>query len=236
MQFIILSAMEVLKSTLIDYIPMLRVLSEPSIVREVNHLFNSSTEPMPADTRRLNVIGDIAVLVWSQRPEYVIKIKIPSSFTTHTYYYTNEGRAPVEENSLELRVRVSLQMRKIIEVEDLDRLYVPKKWSFSHGVIAEKLDLLSWDETGRRIEAMTMDEQKNVATQIWKLIYLTGNQDLSRNFLMMDDGRLAFYDTEPYGTTLEKVEKLRPRATANFLSETLFDRQLKLEVIQDFFK
>ena len=173
---------------------------------------------------------------WDRYPGYVIKIEVPSKLRMLTYCHVAEDKRPVEENSLKLRVRISRQMRRIIEEENLDRLYVPKKWAFSQGVIGEKLDLYSWDETGRKIKDMTPDEQKGVVSQIWKIVYLTGNQDLPRNFLMMRDGRIAFFDTEPYGTTLHETDTLRPHATLNFLNEPFFSYKLKAEVIQDFFK
>ena len=73
--------------------------------------------------------------------------------------------------------------------------------------------------------------QKKYIHQLWRMIYLTGNQDLPRNVRMLEDGRLALFDSEPYGMALEKIENLRPRATTNFLNETFFDYQLKLKEI-----
>lgn len=228
--------MEAVKSKLCYYFPFLESLRTPLVVQELNHLFNAVHRGLPSELNRINVIGDVAVLEWDKHPNYVIKVEVPTTVKTFTYYYTRKNRFPVEEDSLQLRVKMSYQMRKIIWEENLDRLYVPKKWTFSYGVVAEKLDILSWDETDRKIKAMTSDGQRALITQIWKLIYLTGNQDLPRNFRIMRNGQVAFYDTEPYGMTLKKIEELRPQATANFLRETFFDYRLKLEVIQDFFR
>lgn len=227
--------MEMLKTTLCYYFPILEALREPQVVRELNHLFKFH-EKIPAELHRINLTGEVAVLEWCQHPHYVIKIIDAEAFKTITYYHVRDGRFPVEEDSLELRVKVADQMRKIIQQEGLDCLHVPQKWKFSHGVVAEKLDLLSWGETEKKIKTLPIQKQKALLSQIWKLVYLTGHQDLCRNFLLMKDGRIAFYDTEPYGVTLEKVENLRPQAMRSFLSAPFFSEKLKLEVIQDFFK
>ena len=230
--------METLKTTLCYYFPILETLrgsqAEPQVVRELNDLFNSSHQRIPSELNQMNTTGRIGVFEWQRYPRYVIKVEVPGGFKTFAYYQIKRERFRVEENSLELRVKVADQMRKLIEEENLDRLYVPKKWNFSHGVVAEKLDLLSWDETDRRIKGMPLEEQKALVSQIWKIVYLLGHQDL--NLLMLSDGRMAVYDTEPCGITLEKVESLRPQAMMNFINGSFFTEKLKLEVIQDFFK
>lgn len=178
--------------------------------------------------------GKVAILASSLFPNYFLKVPIQKNSMIFTTYRAKGRTHPVEENSFQLRVPTSLKMREIVEDYSLNLLYVPQKWDLDQRILVEKLNLLSWEETVNVIKDMPDADQREYIQQIFILLRETGNQDIPRNLRFLRDQKtLALPDTEPHGTTLEKIEDLRPWAYLAFINEPLFNKELKLQALQD---
>lgn len=177
---------------------------------------------IPDGMEKMNREGSIFVLSCDRCPHFVIKIDNPLVLKVHF----GEKLFEVEENSLQLRVPTADFMRKIIFENGLNLLYVPKKWAFSKGVIAEKLDLSI--DTKKLFEEMTVAERRPFIEQLWVFVHLTGFHDIRGNVALAKiDGvaRLVIFDTEPSKSMSEAG------LVENFCAQAPFPQDEILDVI-----
>lgn len=120
------------------------------------------------------------------------------------------------------RIPMKERIRKIAELEDIP-LLVPKKFyakiPFCNKenplentfVIAEKLDVLSTQDTLKMIKSMSTSQQSLLAYRIGRLIQLSGFLDASlNNIRLTPNGEIAIIDTEPAGFLKERGEFPKP--------------------------
>ncbi len=177
---------------------------------------------IPAGMEKINGEGSIFVLSSDRCPHFVIKIDNPSASKGPFGKKIFE----IEENSLQLRVPTADFMRKIIFEYGLNLLYVPKKWAFSKGIIAEKLDLSI--DTKIFFEEMTVAERRPFIEQLWVFVHLTGFHDIRGNVALAKiDGvaRLVIFDTEPSKSMSEAG------LVENFCAQAPFPQDEILDVI-----
>lgn len=115
------------------------------------------------------------------------------------------------------RVSMAHTMRQIVDRENYDQLYVPKKVlahipnaprkldDANYLALAEKLDLTSDKETEENFKNMAQNEIEELLTQLYSLILKSGYTDGHKwNFAFIksgpNQGKLAIYDTEPLAT------------------------------------
>ena len=182
-----------------SFFPPPSQLSEASFqtgeeAREVVEAAFLNAQGIPDGMEKINREGSIFVLSSDLCPHFVIKIDNPSISKLHF----GETVFEVEENSLQLRVPTADLWRKIIFENGLNLLYVPKKWAFSKGVIAEKLDLSR--ETKKLFDGMMLTKRRLYIEQLWRFVVLTGFHDIRGNVALAKmDGvaKLVIFDTEP---------------------------------------
>ncbi len=120
------------------------------------------------------------------------------------------------------RIPMKERIRKIAETEGIP-LIVPRKFyakiPFCNKenplentfVVAEKLNVLSVQDTFKMIKAMSTSQQSLLAYRIGRLIQLSGFLDASlNNIRLTPEGEIAIIDTEPAGFLKERGEFPRP--------------------------
>ena len=190
--------------------------------REVVETAFLHVKGIPDGMKKINREGSIFVLSSDLCPHFVIKIENPSI----SKFHFGEKTFEVEENSLQLRVPIANLWRKIIFENGLNLLYVPKKWAFSKGIIAEKLDLLR--DTKKFFEEMTVAKRRLFIEQLWTFVCLTGFHDIRGNVALAKiDGvaRLVIFDTEP-PERISEADLL-----GNFCAQAPFPQDEKIDVI-----
>lgn len=190
--------------------------------REVVEAAFLHVKGIPAGMEKINREGSIFVLSCDRCPHFVIKIDNPSI----SKFHFGEKTFEIEENLLQLRVPTADFMRKIIFENGLNLLYVPKKWAFSKGIIAEKLDLSR--DTKALFEEMEVAERRPFIEQLWMFVRLTGFHDIRGNVALAKiDGvaRLVIFDTEPSKSMFEAG------LVENFCAQAPFPQDENLDVI-----
>ena len=179
-------------------------------------------EGIPDGMKKINREGSIFVLSSDLCPHFVVKIDNPSI----SKIYSGEKNFEAEENSLHLRVPIANLWRKVILKNELNLLYVPRKWAFSKGVIAEKLDLSM--ETKKLFEEMALAKRYLYIEQLWTFVILTGFHDIRGNVALAKiDGvvKLVIFDTEPSKPISETA------LVGNFCAQAPFPQDEKIDVI-----
>lgn len=119
------------------------------------------------------------------------------------------------------RVAMAKRMRTAIEQEKLDRLYVPKKRiCFLQGpqsekiAVCERLYLKNQLEAENHFEKLSKSDKHTLLSQLFTLCIKTGCSDLrfgdNLSFVYSGEaqGKLAIFDTEPFG--IERVLQKKP--------------------------
>lgn len=178
---------------------------------------------IPEGMKKVNREGSIFVLSYDPCRNFVIKIENPSI----SKFCFGEKTFAIEENLLQLRVPTADLWRKIIFENELDLLYVPKKWAFSKGIIAEKLDLSR--DTKRLFEEMAVAERRPFIEQLWTFVCLTGFHDIRGNVALAKINgvaKLVIFDTEP-SKSMSKAGLVE-----NFCFQAPFSEGEKIDVIK----
>lgn len=123
-----------------------------------------------------------------------------------------------------LRLEMNERIRKKAKSLGID-LAVPKEYAIPYPhpkpgdvsrryfIISEKLNILSVEDTVRKIVNMAPQEQIDLAKKISHLIKKVGFADSTfDNIRFTTDGKLAIVDTEPAGLFIAKNDRIHPKS------------------------
>jgi hypothetical protein len=115
--------------------------------------------------------------------------------------YNNDKPGKKQIKNYMRRVEGARLLRTFIAERGFRHVAAPRKWLFElpasfperYLVVADKLDLLSDDETKRKYDRIREDQMRELATVLY---YFRGLNSWTKNLPFTEDGKIAFIDTE----------------------------------------
>jgi len=129
--------------------------------------------------------------------------------------YNNDRETKKQVSNYMHRVEGSRLLRAFIAERGFQHVVAPRKWLCElpdfpepYLVVAERLDLVSRDETFEAYDRIDKDQTRELATILY---YFRGLNSTAANLPFTEDGKIAFIDTERWHHDKDLMRKVGDR-------------------------